>query len=948
MSEPPPRPSARRPWWQWGALALLAWGLWTLLDQPTRRRADDGRPEAALESEPGGGEVPAAVAHVQGQVLVEVPRTPVVPEPVVVVLDEGSGDEDEGEGEDEGETDWVGEGEGETDWADEGDGAATDWGGEDEGTGDPAWIDDDEPMPEPSPVDLRPPPVGSCQVIAWQSGTQVSDPTPCAADGAFDVPLHPGAHGRTAFEILVPGHLRAVLEVDVPESGSGRLPPVALGQAETLSGSVVDGRGEPLEDIVVEAMPRPNLHEPEPWRATSGPDGAFAFHTLPPGPITLRARAPGHATSVLEAIAPQTELLVTLQALVDMRGRVVGSPEAVARARVRIEGSGVWPVREEAVRPDGSFVLPGIPDGIYALEAVVEAHEPGEVELASIPLENVTPELAITLALVPAHRVPVEVRDPEGDPVDGARVVLSNSSVGLLPRIALTDDWGMVEIGPVVPGPYVIRADAEGLLPSPPVALTVDGDEMVTQVLVLARPGRISGRVVDEDGRPVASARVELSADHLFTLGEGEVRARFAQASLRAAGSLGVTTGPVPEVPLDGEEAADTGSSVLTDADGGYAFGGLAPGVYRLEASHGHYARSDEVELRLGAGGARAGVELVLRTGHRLTGRVLDGNERPVEGALVRFDDGRRVLTDERGVFDGGVRRGRQQLLASAPGLAPRSLEVWVRDDPVDVEIQLARARARLSGRIEGGNGEPLPNARITLRTLDGLSPTRIEWTDERGLYRFEDLPAGPVELEVDHPDHGPTVQRVELRDEDADEVVDLELAQGWSIEIEVRLAGTREPLAGARVEGGGHGTHTDAEGLALLRNLVDERVRVEVSAEGYGRRTLWVEHDGADRQARRVELSEGGSLSGRVTDYRGEAVPGVEVSVRGPDGDALGLARTDASGQWSLDGIPAGDVVVSVDPPLAREDELRGDRVDTDVLRGRETRGVDLRLDRR
>ena len=378
VSEPPPRPSARRPWWQWGALALLAWGLWTLLDQPTRRRADDGRPEAALESEPGGGEVPAAVAHVQGQVLVEVPRTPVVPEPVVVVPDEGSGDEDEGEGEDEGETDWVGEGEGETDWADEGDegdGAATDWGGEDEGTGDPAWIDDDEPMPEPSPVDLRPPPVGSCQVIAWQSGTQVSDPTPCAADGAFDVPLHPGAHGRTAFEILVPGHLRAVLEVDVPESGSGRLPPVALGQAETLSGSVVDGRGEPLEDIVVEAMPRPNLHEPEPWRATSLADGAFLLDTIPTGPIVIEAEKRGYAPTIVDALAPEEGVVVVLEGLRDLAGDVLGTPEQLARATVRIEGSSIWPPLEVPVAADGSFVIPEIADGVYGLVAAAVVHK---------------------------------------------------------------------------------------------------------------------------------------------------------------------------------------------------------------------------------------------------------------------------------------------------------------------------------------------------------------------------------------------------------------------------------------------------------------------------------------------------------------------------------------------------------------------------------------------
>lgn len=909
-------------------LLLLGLGLWALWGEspPPQRTTAAEDDDAGVD--PGAAEGEAGRAHVQGQVYVERPREPVVPEPVVVPEEQGTTGDDE---EDEG-----------TGWDDDEEGTTTD---------DPGWLDEDEDegLPaEPPPVDLEPPPAGSCRVVAWQQGNRVSEPAACEADGSFDVALHPGAHGRTAFEILVSDHLRAVLEVDVPEGGVGRLRPVALGPAWTVEGQVVDVHGEPLAGVELQAMPRPNLEEPEPWRARSGPDGTFALDTLPVGPVTLKATAPGFAPSVVEAIAPQSELLVTLQALVDLRGRVVGSPEAVARAKVRIEGSGVWPVREQAVQPDGSFVLPRIPDGIYALEAVVEAVEPGDVELASIPLENVSPELAITLALVPAHRVPVEVRDPEGLPVDGARVVLSNSSVGLLPKIALTDDWGMVDIGPVVPGPYVVRADAEGFLPSPPVAVTVDGEAMPTQVLVLARPGRISGTVVDESGRPVANARVSLEAEHLFSLGEGEVRARFAQASLRASGSLGVTTGPVPEVPLDGEDAEEAGSSVLTDLDGGYAFEGLTPGEYRLEASHGRYARSEPAQVKLPAAGERRGVRLVLRTGHRVTGRVLDGNDRPVEGALVSVGDGRRVWTDARGVFDAGIRRGTVTLRASAPGLAPRRVDVAVVDEPVDVEIVLLRARARLSGRIEGENGEPLADARVTLRTLDGLSPTRVEWTDERGVYRFDDLPPGEVEIEIDHPDHGPTAKRIELRREDADETVDVELVEGWTIEIEVRLAGSRDAVAGARVEGGGDRAHTDTSGVAVLRNLVDERVRVEVSAEGYGRRSLWVERAGLDRQQRRVELSEGGSLSGVVTDYRGDAVVGVDVVVRGIDGESLGRARTDGSGEWSLDGVPAGDVVVSVAPPPERADEVKGDRIRTDVLRGRETSGVHLRLDRR
>lgn len=67
-------------------------------------------------------------------------------------------------------------------------------------------------------------------------------------------------------------------------------------------------------------------------------------------------------------------------------------------------------------------------------------------------------------------------------------------------------------------------------------------------------------------------------------------------------------------------------------------------------------------------------------------------------------------------------------------------------------------------------------------------------------------------------------------------------------------------------------------------------------------------------------------SAGGTVTEETGEPVPGIEVLLQDPDGNPFGSATTDNDGDWSVDGVPAGDgwsarVVVpegfQLEPPL-------------------------------
>src|SRR5690606_2435453 len=129
-----------------------------------------------------------------------------------------------------------------------------------------------------------------------------------------------------------------------------------------------------------------------------------------------------------------------------------------------------------------------------------------------------------------------------------------------------------------------------------------------------------------------------------------------------------------------------------------------------------------------------------------LTGVVRSANGQPIAGVSVDLGDGLVLTTDERGVFDAGHRRGRQTLVLRGVGLIPKQVEVDLgpgKGRGLDLEVELEPATGRFEGRVVDGNNQPIANVEVELRPLDGLSPSQITWTDDRGLYQLDELAPG-------------------------------------------------------------------------------------------------------------------------------------------------------------------------------------------------------------
>jgi hypothetical protein len=834
----------------------------------------------------------------------------------------------------------------------------------------------DRLLAELEPWTLADPLPGTCRVRAWQGNRAVGAEVRCADDGGYLLWLEPGTEGTVAVELHIDDHLRGVLEIEAEPGADGvdeaqgvELGTVALGPGHRVAGQTVDARGEPLAGVQVQALPQPRGDETLPWRTDSDAEGRFELTSLPYGPVHLRAIKHGYALSVVEAIAPEDAVLMVLEQLIDLRGSVIGDPELLARARVRLEGSSVWPAIElelgeitagsdPGALASAEFVFERLPDGVYGVEVTVPPAEPSGPEYASVPLENITPDLRVAVVLVPAFRVPVRVVDPEGKPVPGARVTVGYSQIGMLQKVAETNAEGRAQVGPVVPGPYFVSADADGYLPPAPVEVEVGPEGFVgdPQTLVLVRPAKLEGVVVDEDDRPVAGAEVWLDSEVAFTVGEEASRRQLFAAAIGASessGSLGVTRGAVPDIPLFADAGEQGGSlgAVVSDKDGRFELDLLLPGEHRLWATHGGHAASPVQTFTLRSGELRGGLRLRLREGAPLTGVVRTANGVPIANVQIDLGDGLILTTDERGVFDAGHRRGRQTLILRGAGLIAERVEVDLGDGRgrgVDLEVELAPARGRFEGRAVDGNGQPIANVEVELRPLDGLAASQITWTDARGLYEFEQLAPGLVELVFEHGDYVGSAAQVRV-DEGAGLEHEVVLATGWSAQISVRSAVRGDPIAGAELRVQNQRVRTQADGSVTLARLTGELVIVEIEAPGWvGQRLeLRADPDGAATLSI-VELVEGGSIEGTIDDEIGDPVSAAIIEIRSPAGVKLGEARSDGKGRWRVDGIPAGDVVVRATPPPALDAILAPVKLDSDVQRGELTRAVRLRFDKR
>lgn len=764
--------------------------------------------------------------------------------------------------------------------------------------------------------------------------------------------------------VLVDAMGRARASSQLVLVGGERVLDVVLRPEHVVTVEVKDEQGAPLAGAEIEVSGA----EPLPIGARARADGAARVGRLGPPPWQVTARAVGYEEVVQRAVR-ESGVRVTLRRLgallVEVRGED-GAP--AASAHVFVAGPTLWPPRVAEVK-GGKVRIGALPAGAYALRAT-SGDLVSPVEL-SVPLTR-GEEKPVVLNLAPGVRVSVRAVSEDGEAVAGARVILAESGVSPFPLEAATDRTGRATLGPIARGPASLSATADGFVPRGAVALPEPLTREVT--LTLAKAGALIGRVVDTRGFPVDGASLVVVGTDFSgaPIDEDPRRARFRDAHFAATlrgpapllpmGELGVMPGPVPPIPRAVSAAplpiaASLAPSLapvaappepwVTRGDGTFRAAPVSPGRVRVLVRHPQFtdALSEPVTLR---SGGEATIDVVMRRGGTLEGRVVDARGQPVAGAHVTF-------AAVRGSMERGTRTASDGTFAFAS--VPEDLAVAVARDgdlePVarvatsvpegekrTLTITLPEPRPALDARVTDDRGYPVPAAQLSAQSLDPAAPLRVTaFTSARGEAQLPGARGVPLRVEVRAPGLAPRVVTVDAAA--AGLLVVMQPAE--SARGEVRAASGRgDAIAGAEIvvytDLGARHAMTDRDGAFTLADLAAGPARMRVRAAGFAPKELTITIDarggGRPTELPRIELGGEGVVEGTVVDAHGDPVQGARIAKdRVPvylavGASPVGVAVTDARGRFRLAELAEGHCTLEIYAPDIGRTRLEGVRV--------------------
>ncbi len=334
-------------------------------------------------------------------------------------------------------------------------------------------------------------------------------------------------------------------------------------------------------------------------------EGRFRFVRLPLKPVVLFGSSPGHSARLTNPISFDSEgraqVAIVLEPATALRGRAI-LPDGSPAVGARISAYNAPVSSPESVEADeqGRFVFEDIAPESYTVTAQLKAYEPvhlRDVEVGAEGLEEIEirfqePGLSITGRVV----------NDLGEPVRHAHVSAQPNGAEPGPglsRTAFADGEGKFDLFGLTPGSWALAVSGDGFAQS---------ESSVFQ----------AGSTDVELRTPVAQVTLRI---HVTSFRDDEA---VAHADAFIQGGLSTSFGRV-----DGQGVREMA---------------VVPGEYAIvTGAPGHAPQRTQVEVRPEDRGTRE-VQVRLDAGTRVSGRVVDAEQSPVEGVTVCVVSGSWLL----------------------------------------------------------------------------------------------------------------------------------------------------------------------------------------------------------------------------------------------------------------------------------------------------------------
>ena len=620
-----------------------------------------------------------------------------------------------------------------------------------------------------------------------------------------------------------------------------------------------------------------------PLVTTTDEDGAFRFDFKGKRSFTLQAHLAPFSFVSMPRVTGGRRVTLRLEVGGRLDGMVLDAANGQPLPNASIEGS-EWEVSpyidvdrdfgmtRATSDAKGRFTLPGLS---VSGRWVARARSRG---FATAVVTSAAPS-GLRFRLEPGRDLVGTIKDTAGQPVAKATLLLRPTiRRGSEAATAVTNATGRFEVPGLRNVPYDISITATGFAPYVKDALAAD---LTTLNVVLEKTARVTGRFVDENGKPL----------------RGRARVRSWQGEMTP-----------PE--------ADRLVATESGADGTFTLSGLRPGSNLVDLQAAGFPRQER-KVEIAKGGETVAIgDVRFERGLSIHGRAATKEDLPVSGARVQATKVTRgagppeallTQTGDDGSFDlRGLDAESYQLTITADGFARQSVKAAPSDDNVSV---LMRPTIRAAGRLVDSTGQPVGRARVSAQKGNDQASSMSSVSGSDGRFTLDLPDTGATQLNVIAEGFTPLSRSISVEGEM--DLGDLVLSRGLKLRGSV-VDGKGSAVVGARIENQSTRqfpvtfAETDDKGLFEITGVTLGRVRLVATHSQYSPGQTYVEvKEGEEPEEARIAMGAGGRIEGVVRNRDNSPVGQAVVQLFGgssndnsrpPSGFTATLTQADGS----------------------------------------------------